>query len=598
MSHRPVAPTTEVVFPSGNNGEKEQRRMNLLPSGPTRENHDATHSSLHGDDDAGVLDDPPTISFREDDHDCAGSTSSRKRARVDAGADSRTNSDSVAASSSREELSSPDDDMTAPTPVVVVQPREDDILLGRGRKCINYIGNQRFRDLVRSRKDEYATSLSHGCDSSKDDIVRDILQEIARRGGRFLQRVVESSPTTAVDAQERGDRAMAKRSPTKKKNSNDQQTVLLYQIVDLKGALTKIKQTLRDREYVRPADRGNGGRGIQPPPPPLWPTASDHPPWLSSPVPISIAAAQKMADPNDTHSTGGVLHRPVAAVPTAHGGGVVMGGGTTIMLDRPQDDCRHGFQLLQMLLHQQQQQRRDVEMVRAQQLLLLHDIVLRQLLQPHQQQSHNSRHSSPDDASWRQLASQQHHDDSFFVAPLPVPLLRPGTLLTPPYHSTAASLLPNGSPPLLHEAARNNSLRSPVPATPPHTVLADVASPLLPGRPMPVPPPLMLAGLSFYLQQQHLLSLYSIPPAAAAAAVATTSSTTTAAFWGNNNSSSSFMRTTTTTNSPNNIPDDHDHHHKCQQGGDAHHHDQHDSDDDDDDDDDDDSSFLFTRIRP
>jgi hypothetical protein len=580
---------------------------NLLPSGPTRKNHDANHGSLHDDDDAGVLDDPPT-SFREDDHhgSTGNSRSSRKRARVDAGVDSRTNSDSVAASSSREELASShdDDDTTVPTPVVVVQPREDDILLGRGRTCINYVGNQRFRDLVRSCKEEYATSsLSHGCDTNnKDDIVRDILQEIARRGGRFLQRVMESPPTpAAADAQEHGgatkpvDRAIAK-SPTKKKK--DDQTVL-YQIVDLKGALTKIKQTLRDREYVRPADRGvGGGRQSQPPPPPLWPTASDHPPWLSFPVPIIAAAAQTMADRNAIHSTGPVLHRPVAAVPTA---GLI--GGTMMMLDRPQDDRRHGFQLLQMqllLLHQQQQQRRDVEIVRAQQqqFQLLHDIVLRQLLLPHQQQSPSRRHSSPDYASWRRLASQHHHDDSFCWAPPPVPLPL-GTLLTPPYHSTAASLLPNGPPHLLHEAARNIVLRLPAPATPPPTVLDHFGSPLLSGRPMPVPQPLMLAELSFFLQQQQLLSLHHhqhpipIPPAAAAA-VAGTTSTTAAAFWGNNNNSS-FMRTTTTTTTTTNSPiimGSDDHHHNCQDN--AHHHDQH----DDDDDDNDDTSFLFTRIRP
>jgi hypothetical protein len=78
-------------------------------------------------------------------------------------------------------------------PSYVTEPSDNDILLGRGKACINYIGNQRYRALVRTRKEEYVNCVRT---YSKELIAREILAEISQRGGRFLQQVV-AAPTPA-----------------------------------------------------------------------------------------------------------------------------------------------------------------------------------------------------------------------------------------------------------------------------------------------------------------------------------------------------------------------------------------------------------------
>eukprot|EP00546_Thalassionema_frauenfeldii_P005635 CAMPEP_0178925814 /NCGR_PEP_ID=MMETSP0786-20121207/18143_1 /TAXON_ID=186022 /ORGANISM="Thalassionema frauenfeldii, Strain CCMP 1798" /LENGTH=142 /DNA_ID=CAMNT_0020600781 /DNA_START=15 /DNA_END=439 /DNA_ORIENTATION=+ len=61
----------------------------------------------------------------------------------------------------------------------------NDILCGRGALSIHHPGNQYFRSLVKARQQEYA-ALSR---QDKSTIVREILQAIESRNGRFLRQM-------------------------------------------------------------------------------------------------------------------------------------------------------------------------------------------------------------------------------------------------------------------------------------------------------------------------------------------------------------------------------------------------------------------------
>jgi len=61
----------------------------------------------------------------------------------------------------------------------------NDVLCGRGAPSIHHPGNQYFRSLVKARQEEYA-SLRR---PDKSVIVREILQLIENRQGRFLRQV-------------------------------------------------------------------------------------------------------------------------------------------------------------------------------------------------------------------------------------------------------------------------------------------------------------------------------------------------------------------------------------------------------------------------
>lgn len=61
----------------------------------------------------------------------------------------------------------------------------NDIICGRGALSIHHPGNQYFRSLVKARQQEYA-ALSR---QDKSTIVREILQAIESRNGRFLRQM-------------------------------------------------------------------------------------------------------------------------------------------------------------------------------------------------------------------------------------------------------------------------------------------------------------------------------------------------------------------------------------------------------------------------
>lgn len=77
----------------------------------------------------------------------------------------------------------------------VTSPTLNDVLLGRGAPYISFEGNRRFRSYVRTRKAEYMAANRH---QTKEAIARSVINEIQRRGGRFLERVKDKSVRTAL----------------------------------------------------------------------------------------------------------------------------------------------------------------------------------------------------------------------------------------------------------------------------------------------------------------------------------------------------------------------------------------------------------------
>ena len=70
--------------------------------------------------------------------------------------------------------------------IAVKEFTENDVLLGRGRRTINNIGNIRFREIISDRKPDYAATSIH---SEKDRIARDVKTVVENRHGRFLEKL-------------------------------------------------------------------------------------------------------------------------------------------------------------------------------------------------------------------------------------------------------------------------------------------------------------------------------------------------------------------------------------------------------------------------
>lgn len=106
----------------------------------------------------------------------------------------------------------------------VTELQPNDILMGRGAPIINYEGNVRFRELVRTKKADYVNTTRH---QVKDEIARCILQEIKRREGHFLRRID---------------------SETEMRRLGISEATKAWIIVDNDVALEKVKQALRDKD--------------------------------------------------------------------------------------------------------------------------------------------------------------------------------------------------------------------------------------------------------------------------------------------------------------------------------------------------------------
>lgn len=59
-----------------------------------------------------------------------------------------------------------------------------DVYCGRGIRCLQHMGNQRYRSLIESMKDRY---VSAGSKQDKMDIITEVIQLIRAQGGSFLR---------------------------------------------------------------------------------------------------------------------------------------------------------------------------------------------------------------------------------------------------------------------------------------------------------------------------------------------------------------------------------------------------------------------------
>lgn len=78
----------------------------------------------------------------------------------------------------------------------ITELNENDVLLGRGERAVRYVGNVRFRRLLRERRREYAAASGY---HNKNEIAFQIVRAISKRRGRFLQRN-ESTTLVSDDA--------------------------------------------------------------------------------------------------------------------------------------------------------------------------------------------------------------------------------------------------------------------------------------------------------------------------------------------------------------------------------------------------------------
>ncbi|CAB9510725.1 expressed unknown protein [Seminavis robusta] len=73
----------------------------------------------------------------------------------------------------------------APGPAYeIIEPGDTDVLMGRGGKNNQHVGNERLRDMARAIRDKYKASSKKG----KSNLSRDLVQQVRDLPGRFLKR--------------------------------------------------------------------------------------------------------------------------------------------------------------------------------------------------------------------------------------------------------------------------------------------------------------------------------------------------------------------------------------------------------------------------
>lgn len=108
--------------------------------------------------------------------------------------------------------------------ILVERPTMNDVLLGRGTPVIQFEGNVRFRNIVKSHRAEYSSIRQH---AGKEKIARAIILQIGYNGGRFLIKT-QSTPATGV-------------------TDEDMLNPGVWKIADVDTVLEKVKQALRAR---------------------------------------------------------------------------------------------------------------------------------------------------------------------------------------------------------------------------------------------------------------------------------------------------------------------------------------------------------------
>ena len=81
-----------------------------------------------------------------------------------------------------------DDDISG----LVTNLNTHDILMGRGATSSEYVGNNRLRKLVLSRRDDYAEAPNR---KQKHGVAVEVIETVYKNGGRFLRRIEDGDRT-------------------------------------------------------------------------------------------------------------------------------------------------------------------------------------------------------------------------------------------------------------------------------------------------------------------------------------------------------------------------------------------------------------------
>jgi hypothetical protein len=115
---------------------------------------------------------------------------------------------------------SADNSCTGDRDIYIANLRPHDVLSGRGAFTDRYFGNLWFRTLIRDRKDRHASAQKI---DEKNQIVREVYQEVCQAGGRFLRKLA-----------------------AEKDAGQQAETKDIWQPISKDKALEKIKQAFRD----------------------------------------------------------------------------------------------------------------------------------------------------------------------------------------------------------------------------------------------------------------------------------------------------------------------------------------------------------------
>ncbi|GKZ00260.1 hypothetical protein MPSEU_000978900 [Mayamaea pseudoterrestris] len=124
---------------------------------------------------------------------------------------------------------------------IITQIGSNDVLVGRGAPSNANEGNKRFRELVKQRKIQYATTKKR---QMKDQIAKLIVETITSRNGRFLRKLESNAEAEQLGITD---------------------TTEVWLLVPTEHAIRKTKQALRDKDVIMPAageaesDTSDGG---------------------------------------------------------------------------------------------------------------------------------------------------------------------------------------------------------------------------------------------------------------------------------------------------------------------------------------------------
>ena len=125
----------------------------------------------------------------------------------------------------------PDYESITGRPLVVGEPNENDVLLGRGNHVNYRPGNIRFRQLASAKGLAYTAASTK---KEKDAIAAQLIHEVSENGGRFLREVASS-------------------------NTDGEHLDAMWEVVTGQIVSTKVRQAMRDTMKAKGEDQATSG---------------------------------------------------------------------------------------------------------------------------------------------------------------------------------------------------------------------------------------------------------------------------------------------------------------------------------------------------